>query len=214
MDNDIDNVTNNNRSGLIFIIIILFLAVFALGGYICYDKLLRNNDNDQVENNNVKEEKEDKTESNENTLVDNSANLDFDFDELSNTLHSAVDKDDITTFVSKCESNDSNPNEPPQTSHSNRVVSIDSIDIVINKLKSAQSLEKNITYSWFGCPPKSVTYYVSVNSTDLQTFHGQSVFSLNYADGDNILLVGYNDVGYAFHFNSSEEINNFIESLK
>ena len=31
---------------------------------------------------------------------------------------------------------------------------------------------------------------------------------------EDILLVGYNNKGYAFHFNSSEEISGFIESLK
>ena len=34
------------------------------------------------------------------------------------------------------------------------------------------------------------------------------------SNGNDILLVGYNNKGYAFYFNSSEEINGFIESLK
>ncbi len=207
--------------GLTVAVIILSILVIALGGYICYDKVISNNSEKQTESNKnnyleekdtnkeennknenleEKEEKEEDTtneESNKNNSLeekkknttkvdtnirDNSKKLDFDFDELSRTLHSSVQKDNI--------------------------------DTIINKLKTANYIDKDITYSWVGCPPKSITYHVSVNSTDLNDVKSNKVFSLNYADSEDILLVGYNNKGYAFHFNSSEEIANFIESLK
>ena len=201
---------------LVLVIVILSILVIALGGYICYDKVISNNNDIQTENNkkNNLEEKDDTTSKDDNNINDNSANLDFDFNELSNTLHSSVQKDNITTFISKCIEKTTSANEPPETEQTNISVSNNTIDTIINKLKTAKSIDKEITYSWFGCPPKSITYYVSINSTDKSEVHSQRVFSLNYAQGEDILLVGYNNKGYAFHYNSSEEISGFIESLK
>lgn len=208
-----------NKKGnkvLVIAVVILSILVIALGGYICYDKVISNNNDEQTEsnkNNNVEETNEDANKDN-NNINDNSANLDFDFNELSGTLHSSVQKDSITTFISKCVEKTTSANEPPETEQNNTEVSNNTIDTIINKLKTAKSIDKEITYSWFGCPPKSITYYVSVNSNDQSQVHSQRVFSLNYADGEDILLASYNNKGYAFHFNSSEEINGFIESLK
>lgn len=204
-----------NKS-LIVAVVILSILVIALGGYICYDKVISNNNDEQTESNkNDKvEEKDDNTNNDDDNTNDNSANLNFDFNELSSTLHSSVQKDNITTFITKCENKTVNQGDPPETEESNIEVSSNTIDTIINKLKTAKSIDKEITYSWFGCPPKSITYYISVNSTDNSEVHSQRVFSLNYANGEDILLVGYNNKGYAFHFNSSEEISGFIESLK
>lgn len=106
-----------------------------------------------------------------------------------------------------------NTDEPPKTELYNAEVSSNTINTIINKLKTATSIEQEITYSWFGCPPKAITYYISVNSTNKEVIYNQTVFSLNYANANNILLVQYNKEGYAFHFNSDEEINSFIETL-
>lgn len=78
------------------------------------------------------------------------------------------------------------------------------VDFDFNKLKTVTSIEQEITYSWFGCPPKAITYYISVNSTNKEDVYNQTVFSLNYANANNILLVQYNKKGYASHFNSDE----------
>lgn len=206
-----------NKKGnkvLVIAVVILSILVIALGGYICYDKVISNNNDEQTESNknNKVEEKDDNTNNDDDNTNDNSVN--FDFNELSSTLHSSVQKDNITTFITKCENKTVNQGEPPETEESNIEVSSNTIDTIINKLKTAKSIDKEITYSWFSCPPKSITYYVSVNSNDQSQVHSQRVFSLNYANGDDILLVGYNNKGYAFHFNSSEEISGFIESLK
>ena len=150
----------------------------------------------------------------DSALIDNSENLDFDFNELLNTLKNSVQSENITTFISECKEKTISEGEPPETEIKNIEVSNNTIDTIIKKLKLAKSIDKDITYSWPYCPPKLVTYYVSVNSSDAQLVHKQKVFSLNYAQGNDMLLVGYNNKGYAFHFSSNEEINGFIESLK
>lgn len=195
-----NNVTK--RKGKIFIIVIILVIVI---GCISYYKII-NNSNKQAEssNNTDKEEEEDK---NNNTKVD------FDFDELENALYSSIQKEEIVPFISKCESKVSNTDEPPKIELYNTEVSSNTINTIINKLKTDTYIEQEITYSWFGCPPKAITYYISVNSTNKEAIYNQTVFSLNYANANNILLVQYKKKGYAFHFNSDEEINNFIETL-
>ena len=200
------------RKALIVAVIILSILVIVLIGYICYDKYL-NNDNTNKQTKISKTIKEDNTKKKKET-ENNSINDEFDFEELSNTLHSSIQNESITTFLSKCEIKNPNTNEPPETEYTNIEVSNNTIDTIINKLKTAKSIDKNVTYSWFGCPPKSITYYISVNSNNQSQVQNQMIFSLNYANGDDILLVGYNQNGYAFHFNNNEEINNIIESLQ
>lgn len=188
----------NKTKGLIITIVLCVIIILGLIGFICYDKGVFGKKESFVNN----------------KKNNNSTNLDFDFNELSNTLHSSVQKNNITAFISKCVEKTTTANEPPETEQNNISVSNNTIDTIINKLKTAKSVDKDITYSWMGCPPKSLTYYVSVNSTNRSETHNQKVFSLNYANREDILLVGYNNKEYAFYFNSSDEINGFIESLK
>lgn len=206
-----EEIKKGNK-GLVITVVILSILVIALGGYICYDKYL-NNDNTNKQTKISKTTKEDNTKKTKET-EDNSINDEFDFEELSNTLHSSIQNESITTFITKCENKTVNQGEPPETEYTNIEVSNNTIDTIINKLKTAKSIDKNVTYSWFGCPPKSITYYISVNSNNQSQVQNQMIFSLNYANGDDILLVGYNQNGYAFHFNNNEEINNIIESLQ
>lgn len=199
-----NNVTK--RKGKIFIIVIILVIVIGCVGYY---KII-NNSNKQAESSDKQSSNNtDKEEGNKN----NNTKVDFDFDELENTLYSSIQKEEIVPFISKCESKASNTDEPPKTELYNTEVSSNTINTIINKLKIATSIEQEITYSWFGCPPKTITYYISVNSTNKEAIYNQTVFSLNYANANNILLVQYNKKGYAFHFNSDEEINNFIETL-
>ena len=219
------------NKGLIIVVIFLSILVIVLSGYIYYDNFINYKEsNNKIENSTIKNDDNDKFENLENNesidnsinlenlednkLMDNSANIDFDFEELSNTLYSSVQKDDISTFVSIYETKIINSNDPPEIKCENIEVSNNTIDIIISKLKTASSIDKNITFSWIGCPPKSIAYYISVNSNNPNQVHNQSIFSLSYADGDNILLIRYNQIGYAFYFDTNEEINDFIESLK
>lgn len=189
-----------------FVVIISLVSIIS-GIYIGYNANILKNNEEQT--NNIQE-----TQNNDSNKKDDSTNKEFDFDELLATLHTSVQEEKITTFLTKCEVKNTNSENPPETKIENISVSNATINIIVDKLKTAQSIDKDITYSWFGCPPKSITYYISINSSDPSQIHSEKVFSLNYANDDNILLVEYKDKGYAFHFNSSEEINNFIESLE
>lgn len=208
MKNQNEFISKDKVNILISVIVILSTVVLMLSSYICYDKILNNKKN-QIENNTEGEKNV-----SDNKGIDNDTNLDFDFNTLSVVLHSSTEKKGITTFISNCQSKTKDEAELTKTEQKNIEVSNETIDIIIKKLKTAKSIEKNITYSWLGCPPKSITYFIGINDNDLDIVNKNKVFSLNYADGDDILLVGYNNAGYAFHFNSSKEINNFIESLK
>lgn len=209
-------VKEKKNKGLIIAVVVLLILVIILSGYICYDKFLSNNNNAKQTTSSKKNKDNNSKQSKEtdNNTINNSNNNDFDFNELSNTLYSSVQSGNLTTFVSKCETKPTNQGGPPETEQINTEVSNNTIDIIISKLKTAKTIDKNVTYSWFGCPPKLITYYISVNSDDQSQVYSQKVFSLNYANDDGILLVGYNNNGYAFHFNSNEEISNFIESLE
>ena len=138
----------------------------------------------------------------------------FDFDEMSNELHSLIEKEDISTFINQCKNKTTGEDGPPETENTIIEVSTETIDTIINKLKTAKSFEKNITSSWFGCPPRNITYYVGTTNIDMAYQINQKVFTLNYAGINDVLLVSYNNIGYAFYFSNSEEIDNFIESLK
>ena len=216
-------IEKKDNKNLMCIVVILCLLVLGLVGCIVYDKapgIDKNDVEDKEYNSNNENIKEDNSEINnndettkENENIINNINIDFDFNEMENTLKTNINDEKITSFVQKCI--DKGTEETgPSADYENIEVSNNTIDIILNKLKTAKSIDNEITYSWLGCPPKSITYYISVNSTNVETVHSQRVFSLNYANGNDMLLVGYNNKGYAFHFYSSEDINYFIESLK
>lgn len=213
-----ENKENKARIILIITLSLLVIALcgYILSGYIGYKKNI-NDKNKTVENSNDKEKdntKEKESNDNPNKTTTNNETHDFDFNELSNTLHSSLEKENMQALVSTCEEKSVDENGIPNTEYKNNVVSKDTVDTIINKLKEAKTIDNNITFSWFGCPPKQIAYYISVNSNDQIQLHSQSKFSLYYANGEDILLVGYNSNGYAFHYNSKEEISNFIESLE
>lgn len=147
-------------------------------------------------------------------FIDNSDILDFDFDTLSKDLESSINNN-MKPILAKCTLTEKVEEIVPNIRNDYTLLSESTIDSVVKKLKSAESVDKNVTDSWiYSCPPKSVTYYISVDDVDNpEKVLSQRVFSLNYTDADDTLLVGYNDTGYAFHFDQSEDIDNFIESL-
>lgn len=143
-------------------------------------------------------------------LKDNSANLDFDFAALEADLNSALETG-YMPLISHCEVVSEVPGYLPEIATALTEVSTDTVSTVITKLKSADSLEQGITFSWSSCPPRSVAYYVSTN--DPVSVNTNSVFSLFYADAADTLLLGYRAAGYAFHFSSPSDLTSFLESL-
>lgn len=218
MKNETENnlkINNNTNNKLIIIIIILSIAVISLIGYISYDKYFNKNNqnnnittNDKTDNKNEKDELEDtETENNnDNNIVNsNSSNLDFfNFNELKTVL----EKDNNKIYKETCtQLSEGNGESLGEFDYQKNELSKNTIDTIVKKLNSAKSLEKEITYSSFGCSPRGISYYVENNNTE-------RIFSIIYADDEKTLLVGYNNSGYAFTFETKDELNNFIENLK
>ena len=201
------------------IAIIIYIIVFLIGGVLgyCVSNMLINDDKSSGTEEKKKDDKkeEDKKEDNQNVEITNNSNLDFNFDEMKTSLYSAIQNDGLKANKLSCTLLQAPEGELPNTKSNRTVVSEGTIDTIINKLKTAKSLEKNITSSWIGeCYPKSVAYIISADAeVETDEFQNNKVFTLYYADSEDILLVGYKGIGYAFYFNSGE-VNNFIESLK
>lgn len=149
----------------------------------------------------------------EDNTVDNSATLGFDFDAMLASLESSIKNSNMVPIMSKCTNYENNKGEPVSDC-SYTTLSKNTIESIIKKLKSAESVDKEITFSFIGAAP-SITYLISVDVNDSNQILSQRVFSLNYSPDLNnkILLVGFGDKGYAFHFNDIKDIDGFIESL-
>ena len=149
----------------------------------------------------------------EDNIIDNSATLGFDFDAMLASLESSIKNSNMVPIMSKCTNYENNKGEPVSDC-SYTTLSKNTIESIIKKLKSAESVDKEITFSFIGAAP-SITYLISVDVDDSNQILSQRVFSLNYSPdlNDKILLVGFGDKGYAFHFNDIKVIDGFIESL-
>ena len=197
---------------IIVMIIIFMLFTFGIG--FTLGKKLTENDMKSKENNKPVEEKKEENKPEENK-PNNTSNLDFDFDAMQKDLQGKLQSGSYKANRLSCTETPAPEGELPIIDSQRTLVSDGTIEIVIDKLKTAKSLDKNVTAGWIGeCYPRSTAYIISVDSeVNTDEFQNNKVFTLYYADADNILLVGYEGIGYAFNFESSEEINNFIESL-
>ncbi len=194
-----NNKMEKKRTTIILLIVIVVAIVLSFGcGYVFRDKLVKD---DNKDNNNVP------VKANE---------LDFDFDAMETALKSKLQNGQFKAVKISCTSTPGPEGELPIITNTGKIISNDSIDTIVNKLKNADSLEKNITSSWIGeCMPKSVAYIISVNDKpESNEFQSNKIFTLYYADDTSNILVGYEGIGYSFNYDNSEEINNFIESLK
>lgn len=87
-------------------------------------------------------------------------------------------------------------------------LSNDSVNVIIDKLKLAERVEKDIPVGYLGCPPKNITYII--NSTEANDGNKKFIVMYGY---DNTLFVGYNQIGYVYHFSDDSTINNILENL-
>lgn len=199
-------------------------------------KLIENKSNEKKSNNDLTK-KENSTSNNEIKKINNTNNntnnndkiinsnqeqqsienkeQDLNLNEVLNYLNNELQTDkNMTTIIVKCEEIEDETSYLPDINNEISEVSNNTINMVIDKLKLADSIDNNITYSFFGCPPKSIEYYMTIKTDNASQAHQNSILSLNYANDNNILLVGYNKKGYAFKYKNSAEIDNFIETLK
>ncbi len=191
---------------IIIVILICIVAILLCLGvtYLNYNHSLY-----KIDKHNKTEENNNKSES----KINSENNLDFDFNGLTTKVNNLIQTNNYSSMIANCSSVSTNPNQTPQTTNNVISVSNDTFNTVISKLKEASQVETT-TADWFGCPPKNISYYISVYNTDYGQVMTNRVFSLTYANSDNILLVGYDNNGYAFHYDEADTINNFIESLK
>ena len=142
--------------------------------------------------------------SKEDTVIDDDI---IDLDKINNEIITSINNKETNVYVASCEDKLSVENIGVEFSY--KKLDKDVVGIIINKLKSANKVEQDITFSYLGCPAKKINVIVADKDT------AENVrFGLEYADSENILLLGYNGVGYAFHYNDSKEVVGFIESLK
>jgi len=211
-------LAKKEKKKLFIIIAVLSLIVLVLGGYICYDKVLKkDNIAEQTEKKPKKSSDKKINEPSDNTQADDSGTYsnivtDFDYDGLAKSLHEAVKQDNITTFVRHCKEIPQE-NQISKTEETDVKVSIDTIDTIVAKLKTAEEVERT-TMDWFGCPPRLVSYYVGVSTTNQEEFGKGRIFSLHYPHDGYSLMIGYNHDGYAFNYKTAEDIEGFIEGLK
>lgn len=190
--------------GLIFLIIILMLLVLGLGGYIIYDKVMKDKNssesiNDKNEEKNTNLEKKENIEEDNNNTVKYEDSTGINYDELEKELIDKINSDSNTNvYLSTCE--DFNTQDI--------VISTTSISEVIKKLKTADSVEEIATSTF--CP----AYRFSITSNKGNDNGSKDLMSIVYGYDRKILLVGINDTGYAYHFASENELDHFLENLK
>lgn len=202
---------------LVTILIILLMGVcvaigYAIGGVKTSEKILKDiseKNNNQENTKEIEETKEESIESEEIVpqATQETKIKDFDFDEMEKTLKEAIKDEKKTPFIQKC-TDKSSEETGPSADYEKIDVSANTINSIIQKLREAESVEKNITASWFGCPPKSIDYYISDKE------YTEKKLYVSYATAENKLLVGYKDTGYAFQYTDKSAIENFLESLQ
>ena len=192
-----------NKSPIIYVIAIILMVACFVGGFFVGKMAVDSNKKDN-KTENKEEEKEEKTQEpiyllDKETLND----LESMRTDLKNLLNS-----DYNAYDVKCEDYMGSDGYPSIKTTFVKL-SNDSVDTIINKLKTAISVEKDVVDGYEFCPPKSIDYVI--NSTE--SLDGNKKLIVMYSNDDKTLSVGYNQIGYRYHFNDASEINNFIENL-
>lgn len=130
----------------------------------------------------------------------------FHYDEVEKNVLKEVQEHSYGYYFITCEDK-RNPNEMnPNFQSTVKEIKADSFPKIIEKLKSSERYESNITFSFF-CPK----YYYEIGKKKDDHVE-EKVFSLFYGTDPKILLVGYQNIGYAFYF--KEDVSGFLESLQ
>lgn len=124
----------------------------------------------------------------------------FNYDEVEKVIKEKVAQSNYNYYISTC------TGTMPDVVSENKIISEESISKIIAKLKKCTRYESNITAS-FSCAPYSYTVGEELNG-NIQN----RIFSLNLGDNSKTLVVGYENVGYAFYFDS--DVSDFIQNLQ
>jgi len=125
----------------------------------------------------------------------------FDFEKLTTDINNSFINGNHA-YITKCKRIN---HETLETSTETIVLSHESFNTIVAKLKNAKSFDLS-TASFFGCPPRGIEYTIGLKEN--------KIFSIAYPYEGNYFLVGYNNNGYSFHYESQSDIDSFIENLK
>ena len=195
----------NTKTLMILMIICVCLSITTLG-IVIYDRFIRKEPEHAVlkpitvDNQNTTINNDNKNYNTNNLTLeeDNNDNISIDYEKTQKDLIDKVNKNIDKIILKRCESckgidydNSSN------AKCSDKEMSVNSINEVINKLKTASKVELLPT-------SKACSLYTYTVGNDLVVFE---------ADDTSILLVGLNNNGYAFHF-PGENVVDFLSKLK
>ncbi len=116
--------------------------------------------------------------------------------DMKNDIKNKINNEGYKTYIETCEGQ-----LPDNTETQQYEMSSDVIYKIVTKLEKATKVESDITASFF-CAKYSLETYKTKSD---------SIFSLYQANNEKILIVGYNDKGYAFTFD--EDVSTFIKDL-
>lgn len=191
--------------GKTIVIVVLILIILGLASYIVYDKDLLGLKKEEATKEEKTEDAVTEEDASEDVDEEVTTNLDFDFDGMENDLLEKMENEPNTeAYITSCEDP---TGDLSQANTTYQKVSNESIHTIINKLKTAQSYEE-ATASFF-CPKYAYSITQNIGEESENNY-----FSLNYANDELVLLIGYGDKGYAFTFSSADEIADFIENLQ
>lgn len=187
---------NNN---LITCAIVVFLMIACFVGGIFTSKLLNS---EKKENNSENKEKEEEKKPEPTYLLDKETLNDL---ENMRTDLNGLLKGNYKAYDIKCSYISE---EDMETKNDFVELSNDSINVIIDKLKTAVRVDKDAPVGFIGCPPKDITYVINKTKTN----DGDKKFIVMYGYSKS-LYVGYNEIGYVYYFNNDSEINNLLENL-
>ena len=129
---------------------------------------------------------------------------DLDLDQMKIDLKNQIKTNGKNAYIVKCtdKATEDNPFDKDEVYIE---LSEETIDIIIDKLKTATSYSKQ-TRGYLNCPPNNIMYYIGGT-----TYYEDKVFILDY-DTNNTFAFGYNSEGYVFEFENN--LTGFIESLE
>ena len=150
---------------------------------------------------------EDESEEFKKILDEASERLNFDFNGLYSFVYKEYLNEKYDVYRLDCKYNQV-PEEIGIVTNSRTKLSNDSLSVVIKKLASAKEIDRESVFGIEGCPSRYVSY-----SIDDGTDEG-SIFHLFYLDNKTKVLLLAKDYWGVFIFNTADETEKFIESLK
>ena len=185
-----------NKSPIIYVIAILLMIACFAGGFFV-GKIIKDSNKKENNSENKEEKKEEPT-----YLLDNETINEL---ESMRTDLKGLLKDNYKAYDIKCSYTSE---ENMETKNDYVELSNDSINVIIDKLKTAAKVDKDSPAGFIGCSPRNITYVI--NKTEANDENKK--FIVMYGD-DKTLLVGYNQTGSIYYFNDASEINNLLENL-